>query len=185
MVFTREYQTSVCLRARIIACKSCVWVIPSRLSGQTSLQVWHLCAWGVSLKCWLSNWEMSDPLWYLLVSSYWSYWTHPQCTTNSSCHKPDCYMVGQLVYSLATILWFSIVEKPLSSGYWLSYYSLTVLMDAMQVFLWSPPTHCTCSQPGRQESSWSLCNVALTDCLSDKNFDTIGAGSLALEGSLL
>lgn len=58
-------------------------------------------------------------------------------------------------------------------------------MDAMLMFLWNPPTRCTCSQRGRQESSWSFYNVALTDCLSDENFDTTGAGSLALEGARL
>lgn len=31
------------------------------------------------------------------------------------------------------------------------FYSLTVILDAMLVFLWNPPTHCTCSQPGQTE----------------------------------
>lgn len=113
-----------------------------------------------------------------------------------SCHKPvllctqrtqgreGSFWLGQSVIQ-SVALWCSIVEKHRAVFSVLSFYSPLVLMDAMLAFLWNPPTHCTCRQPGRQEGSWSFCDVASTGCVLDKNFDTMRAGSQALEGTQL
>lgn len=100
------------------------------------------------------------------VSSHRLHWTHPGCKWNSTQATSLCPVANSKpikkgsFHSVELILWCCIVENhwALCSG---CLFTLAVLMDAMQVFLWNPPTRCTCSQPGRQERGWRSYNVAL------------------------
>lgn len=85
----------------------------------------------------------------------------PVCglSVNSKAKEQRSFLFGQLVFSL--IEWCSIVENHWALRRGLLFIPLAVLMDSMQVFLWNPPTRCTCSQAGRQERGWSFSNVAL------------------------
>lgn len=81
--------------------------------------------------------------------------------------------------------------SPLNSGVPLWKFTELYLVS---VFLFSPSS-CGCAARVSMESThsehaaswadWTFCNVALSDCLSDKNFDTGRAGSLVLKETWL
>lgn len=91
--------------------------------------------------------------------------THPRCTSNSpnATSVLTTTLAGMLSLRLdivgllrADALMFHC-EKPLGSGAVVLSVSWPFLMDSsVQVFLWSPPTHCSCGQPGRQEKRLKL-----------------------------